>query len=165
MLFKWNRKLQFYCCAVNVKWGKEKYSNLDLSTDEPPQVFKLQLYSLTNVLPERQKIMLKGVTVKDDWGSLKLKTVSVDYCLLLVFSNFTLYSLLFTIIFLGYFFVINGHCRRTSFSSCWKNCFYWRHDWRPVNCCCMYILLLIVIAVLNGFRFFFRWTWLLEWRI
>ena len=61
--------------SVHVKWGKEKYSDLDLSTDEPPEVFKLQLYSLTNVLPERQKIMLKGITVKDDWGKLKFKNV------------------------------------------------------------------------------------------
>ena len=61
---------------VNVKWGKEKYSEVDLSTDESPEVFKLQLYSLTNVLPERQKVMLKGITVKDDWGNLKFKNVS-----------------------------------------------------------------------------------------
>lgn len=58
---------------VNVKWGKQKFSEVDLSTEEAPDVFKLQLYSLTNVLPERQKIMLKGMTVKDDWTNLKLK--------------------------------------------------------------------------------------------
>ena len=61
--------------SVNVKWGKEKYSGLDLSTDESPEIFRLQLYSLTNVLPERQKVMLKGITVKNDWDNLKLKNV------------------------------------------------------------------------------------------
>ncbi|XP_076805979.1 ubiquitin carboxyl-terminal hydrolase 14-like [Clavelina lepadiformis] len=58
---------------VNVKWGKEKYAGLELSTDQSPDIFKLQLFSLTNVLPERQKVMLKGVTIKEDWGKLKLK--------------------------------------------------------------------------------------------
>nr|XP_009862176.1 ubiquitin carboxyl-terminal hydrolase 14-like [Ciona intestinalis] len=58
---------------VNVKWGKQKYSDIDVSTDEPPEVFKLQIFSLTNVQPERQKVMLKGTTIKDDWGDLKIK--------------------------------------------------------------------------------------------
>ena len=60
-----------------MKWGKQKFTDVDLSTDEAPDVFKLQLYSLTNVLPERQKIMLKGMTVKDDWTTVKLKNVSM----------------------------------------------------------------------------------------
>uniref|UniRef100_H2Y5T7 Ubiquitin carboxyl-terminal hydrolase n=1 Tax=Ciona savignyi TaxID=51511 RepID=H2Y5T7_CIOSA len=58
---------------VNVKWGKEKYTDIELSSEEPPSVFKLQLFSLTNVLPERQKVLLKGATIKEDWGNLKLK--------------------------------------------------------------------------------------------
>ncbi|CAG9766276.1 unnamed protein product [Ceutorhynchus assimilis] len=58
---------------VKVKWGKEAYQ-VDLNTDETPEVFKLQLFSLTGVLPERQKVMLKGVTLKDDdWSNFKLK--------------------------------------------------------------------------------------------
>lgn len=58
---------------VSVKWGKQKFSDVEISTDEAPDVFKLQLYSLTNVLPERQKIMLKGMTIKEEWGNIKLK--------------------------------------------------------------------------------------------
>lgn len=57
---------------VNVKWGKEKMST-ELSTEESPEVFKLQLYSLTNVLPDRQKVMVKGMTLKDSWEGMKLK--------------------------------------------------------------------------------------------
>ena len=47
---------------VNIKWGKELYSGIELSTDEPPLVFKAQLFALTGVQPERQKIMVKGMT-------------------------------------------------------------------------------------------------------
>ncbi|XP_073535235.1 ubiquitin carboxyl-terminal hydrolase 14 [Phyllobates terribilis] len=61
--------------AVNVKWGKEKFDNVELNTDEPPMVFKAQLFALTGVQPDRQKVMVKGGTLKDDdWGNLKIKT-------------------------------------------------------------------------------------------
>jgi ubiquitin carboxyl-terminal hydrolase 14 len=54
---------------VNVKWGKESYTGVDVDPEQPPSVFKLQLFSLTGVPPERQKVMIKGALVKDDeWG-------------------------------------------------------------------------------------------------
>lgn len=41
-------------------------------------LFKAQLFALTGVQPERQKVMLKGSTLKDaDWGNIKLKDVSI----------------------------------------------------------------------------------------
>jgi hypothetical protein len=62
--------------SVKVKWNKENYSDIELNTDEDPLVFKAQLFALTGVQPERQKIMLKGTTLKDsDWGNIKLKDV------------------------------------------------------------------------------------------
>ncbi|KAG9339206.1 hypothetical protein JZ751_024065 [Albula glossodonta] len=37
-------------------------------------VFKAQLFALTGVQPDRQKVMVKGGTLKDDeWGNIKLK--------------------------------------------------------------------------------------------
>lgn len=51
---------------VNVKWGKQKYDNVEVNTSEPGLVFKSQLFALTGVIPERQKIMVKGGTLKDD---------------------------------------------------------------------------------------------------
>uniref|UniRef100_A0A6I8R2Y9 Ubiquitin carboxyl-terminal hydrolase n=1 Tax=Xenopus tropicalis TaxID=8364 RepID=A0A6I8R2Y9_XENTR len=61
--------------SVNVKWGKEKFDNVELNTDEPPMVFKAQLFALTGVQPDRQKVMVKGGTLKDDdWGTLKIKS-------------------------------------------------------------------------------------------
>ncbi|XP_040209978.1 ubiquitin carboxyl-terminal hydrolase 14 [Rana temporaria] len=60
--------------TVNVKWGKEKFDNVELNTDEPPMVFKAQLFALSGVQPDRQKVMVKGGTLKDDdWGNLKIK--------------------------------------------------------------------------------------------
>ncbi|XP_063779640.1 ubiquitin carboxyl-terminal hydrolase 14 [Pseudophryne corroboree] len=60
--------------SVNVKWGKEKFDNVELNTEEPPVVFKAQLFALSGVQPDRQKVMVKGGTLKDDdWGNLKIK--------------------------------------------------------------------------------------------
>lgn len=50
--------------AVTVKWGKEKFEGVELNTDEPPMVFKAQLFALTGVQPARQKVMVKGGTLK-----------------------------------------------------------------------------------------------------
>lgn len=49
-----------------------------MDTDETPLLFKAQLFALTGVQPERQKVMLKGATLKDtDWGNIKLKDVCI----------------------------------------------------------------------------------------
>jgi hypothetical protein len=51
--------------TVMVKWGKQKFENIELDTSEPVEVFKAQLYALTSVPPERQKIMgVKGGFIK-----------------------------------------------------------------------------------------------------
>lgn len=54
----------FWNMIVNVKWGKEKFDAVELNTEEPPMVFKAQLFALTGVQPERQKVMVKGGTLK-----------------------------------------------------------------------------------------------------
>jgi ubiquitin carboxyl-terminal hydrolase 14 len=60
---------------VNLKWGKQKFENIELNLDEPPSIFKGQVYTLTGVLPERQKIMIKGGILKDDsdWNKLNIQ--------------------------------------------------------------------------------------------
>ncbi|KAL1129603.1 hypothetical protein AAG570_012548, partial [Ranatra chinensis] len=58
---------------VKVKWGKEIYPDVEVNTDEDPILFKAQLYALTGVLPERQKVMIRGSTLKDSgWESVKI---------------------------------------------------------------------------------------------
>eukprot|EP01100_Stratorugosa_tubuloviscum_P003822 TRINITY_DN1925_c0_g1_i1.p1 TRINITY_DN1925_c0_g1~~TRINITY_DN1925_c0_g1_i1.p1 ORF type:complete len:428 (-),score=157.61 TRINITY_DN1925_c0_g1_i1:89-1372(-) len=51
---------------VSVKWGKEKYENLRFDLSAPLSEFCLQIYSLTTVPPERQKIMFKGKVIKEE---------------------------------------------------------------------------------------------------
>ncbi|NP_001033678.1 ubiquitin carboxyl-terminal hydrolase 14 isoform 2 [Mus musculus] len=64
--------------SVTVKWGKEKFEGVELNTDEPPMVFKAQLFALTGVQPARQKVMVKGGTLKDDdWGNIKMKNMEL----------------------------------------------------------------------------------------
>ena len=50
-------------CVVKVKWGKERYDDVELNVEEPPEVFKMQLFSLTGVPPDRQKVMISGAMI------------------------------------------------------------------------------------------------------
>lgn len=60
-----NRRTPVSCfLPVNVKWGKEKFDAIELNTEESPMVFKAQLFALTGVQPARQKVMVKGGTLK-----------------------------------------------------------------------------------------------------
>ncbi|KAB1218450.1 Ubiquitin carboxyl-terminal hydrolase 6 [Morella rubra] len=60
---------------VSVKWQKELLKDVEIDTSQPPYVFKCQLFDLTGVPPERQKIMVKGGLLKDDadWSTLGVK--------------------------------------------------------------------------------------------
>lgn len=58
---------------VKVKWGRENYPGIEVNTDEEPILFKAQLYALTGVQPDRQKVMCKGITLKDDEWNVALK--------------------------------------------------------------------------------------------
>lgn len=67
-----------YIFAVKVKWGKETFTDVEANTAEPPLVFKAQLFALTGVQPDRQKVMVKGASLKDDdWNNIKLKNASI----------------------------------------------------------------------------------------
>ena len=43
---------------VYVKWGKEKLE-VEVDTAQDPLTFKGQLFALTGVAPDRQKVMIK----------------------------------------------------------------------------------------------------------
>ncbi|PKI79458.1 hypothetical protein CRG98_000149 [Punica granatum] len=60
---------------VSVKWQKEVFPDVEIDTSLPPYVFKCQLFDLTGVPPERQKIMVKGGLLKDDadWKTVGIK--------------------------------------------------------------------------------------------
>ncbi|XP_062549049.1 ubiquitin carboxyl-terminal hydrolase 14 [Armigeres subalbatus] len=59
--------------TVKVKWGKENFPSVDVNTDEEPMLFKAQLYALTGVQPERQKVLCKGIILKDDEWNVPIK--------------------------------------------------------------------------------------------
>lgn len=61
--------------SVKVKWGRESFPNIEVNTDEPPLLFKAQLYALTGVEPNRQKVMSKGIVLKDEEWNMTLKDV------------------------------------------------------------------------------------------
>lgn len=61
---------------VEVKWQKEVFKDVEIDPAQPPSVFKTQLFSLSAVPPERQKVMgFKGGLLKDDadWAKAGLK--------------------------------------------------------------------------------------------
>lgn len=71
---------------VAVKWGKMRFNDVEVNTDESPELFKAQLFALTSVAPERQKVMLKGSVLKDDdWSNMKLK----NGCMLMMMGTAT----------------------------------------------------------------------------
>ncbi|XP_059090068.1 ubiquitin carboxyl-terminal hydrolase 14-like [Tigriopus californicus] len=74
---------------VKVKWSKELFPDVQVNTDEEPLVLKAQIFALTGVEPHRQKIMLKGATIKDDttWGANVLKGLKDGATLLLMGSK------------------------------------------------------------------------------
>ena len=66
--------------TVKVKWGKETFKDVKVDTDGDIIDFKSQLFSLSNVPIERQKIMAMGKTLKDDEWNISLKNVSDENC-------------------------------------------------------------------------------------
>lgn len=59
---------------VNVKWGKELFNDIEVNTTQPPIIFKSQLFTLSGVPPERQKVLIKGGQLKDEeWGKQQPK--------------------------------------------------------------------------------------------
>jgi ubiquitin carboxyl-terminal hydrolase 14 len=54
-----------------VKWQGKKF-DVPLDPSEPGATFKFQIFSLTGVPPERQKVLIKGGQLKDDQDMSKL---------------------------------------------------------------------------------------------
>lgn len=71
---------------MSVKWGREKFDNIELNSDESPELFKAQLFALSGVAPERQKVMFKGSVVKVHW-SLDSLTEQLQ-CILFELQNY-----------------------------------------------------------------------------
>ncbi|VIO99689.1 Ubiquitin carboxyl-terminal hydrolase family protein [Brugia malayi] len=58
---------------VFVKWGKERFE-VEANTNDSPLQLKSQLFSLTGVNPDRQKVLIKGKILGDNsWDGCELK--------------------------------------------------------------------------------------------
>lgn len=58
---------------VNVKWGKQTFQDVELDTTQDALTFMSQLYALSNVPVDKQKIMAKGAKIKEDTDLTTLK--------------------------------------------------------------------------------------------
>lgn len=68
-----------------MKWQKETFPGIEIDTSQPPVVFKTQLYTLTGVPPERQKIMVKGGILKVIHAHVLMDTTDFHVLLYLIF--------------------------------------------------------------------------------
>jgi len=57
---------------VVIEWNKQKF-DLEVDFTKPVDEFKTQIYSLTRVPPERQKVMMPGGALKDDLSKFRSK--------------------------------------------------------------------------------------------
>lgn len=72
---------------VNIKWAKEQFKDVEVNLSEPPIIFKAQLFALSGVQPERQKIMIKGCTIGDnDWTNVAPHIKDGITLMMMVFS-------------------------------------------------------------------------------
>ena len=59
-----------------MKWGQKKFQ-VDCNSDEPPELLKAQLFCLSGVEPDRQKLLGKNFTIKNnEWGNTVFVEVS-----------------------------------------------------------------------------------------
>lgn len=87
--------LFLFLFSVKVKWGRENFPNIEVNTDEDPLVFKAQLFALTGVQPHRQKVMCKGLALKDDEWNMPVKDVRFDTSF--IYNNYILYNFIYLI--------------------------------------------------------------------
>jgi ubiquitin carboxyl-terminal hydrolase 14 len=58
------RKILILLHIVNIKWGKQTLQDIDVDVDQDVLTFKTQVYAMSNVPVDKQKIMIKGKILK-----------------------------------------------------------------------------------------------------
>jgi len=51
---------------LNIKWAKQTFNDIEVNLADDIATFKCQIYAMTNVPVDKQKIMAKGKMLKDD---------------------------------------------------------------------------------------------------
>lgn len=57
---------------ITIKWAGQKPFEIEVNTEEPGATLKMQIYSITGVESDRQKLLVKGGALKDDQDMSKL---------------------------------------------------------------------------------------------
>lgn len=57
---------------VTIKWAGQKPFDIEVDTDESGATLKMQIYSITGVETDRQKLLVKGGALKDEQDLSKL---------------------------------------------------------------------------------------------
>ena len=60
---------------VNIKWGKQVFNDVEVNLDEEIEQFKAQVYAISNVPVDKQKVMVKGKIIKNEssWSAYPMK--------------------------------------------------------------------------------------------
>lgn len=59
--------------TVTVKWGKQKFPGVEVDAEAGVEQLRAQLFALTNVPPQKQKLLAKGKQIKADGDLAKVK--------------------------------------------------------------------------------------------
>lgn len=78
-----------FSLSVTVKKGRTKFFNVQVNSDESPLAFKQQLFTLTGIPVERQKVVCRGTVLKDNEWEFDLSNVHIfiSYPFATTFSN------------------------------------------------------------------------------
>jgi ubiquitin carboxyl-terminal hydrolase 14 len=58
---------------VKVVWGGRVFADVAIDTSQPTDLFRAQLFALTNVPPERQTIVFAGKKLGGDWTGVRVR--------------------------------------------------------------------------------------------
>lgn len=105
--------------SIKVKWGKETFKDVQVDSEGDVIDFKAQLYALSNVPIERQKIMCGGKTLGDEWN-IPLKNVRKLWNYLICAKSLSFVSLL---LFQGAVVLLLGTCEELSVEPVQKTVF------------------------------------------
>jgi len=58
--------VESHCIKVDIKWNKEQFKGIEVNLSDDVDTFRAQIYAMTSVPPQGQKVMIAGKPLKDD---------------------------------------------------------------------------------------------------
>lgn len=68
---------------VSLKWNKEKIPEFDFEAEQTIEDLQSIIYSVTNVLPEKQKLIFKGSMLKQEKDLAKIRGLKAAQVMLM----------------------------------------------------------------------------------